>query len=375
MPLDHLTFTRFLAALSVVIFHYGATTVPFDSSPTNAVFQAGPIAVSYFYALSGFIMAIAYYQLSNQLANLSVNHKNSRKPIKIGKYWLARFARIYPVYLLALLLVFFANFQENQQDITALLLNLSLLQAWFSGYPLSLNSPGWSLSVEAFFYFCLPFIILFVYRFGKQSLLLITLIIWVATQLLHTFLLNSPNYQAHNALHDFIYYHPIMHINTFLLGLVVGIYFKENYELLKTDAISNRIILFLIGCLIASLLMLQPHFPQLFGIAIDFTNGLLAPLSLLFIVILARDSSGFAQILAHPWLVLLGEASYSLYILQRPVYGIYEKLIASPLAIPEFLSFYVYLIFLTILSIASFKLFETPARQFIKSWGSRYFYR
>ncbi|HHC74937.1 MAG TPA: acyltransferase [Thiothrix sp.] len=369
MPLDHLTFTRFLAALSVVIFHYGATTAPFDSSPTNAVFQAGPIAVSYFYALSGFIMAIAYYQL----ANSSRKSNQQQQPIKIGKYWLARFARIYPVYLLALLLVFFANFQENRQAITALFLNISLLQAWFSGYPLSLNSPGWSLSVEAFFYFCLPFLILFAYRFGKQSLLLVTIIIWIATQGLHTFLLNSPSYQAHNALHDFIYYHPLMHINTFLLGLMVGIYFKENYTLLRTNEISNRILLFLLVILIASLLMLQPHFPQLFGINIDFTNGLLAPLSLLFIVILARDDSGFAQILAHPWLVLLGEASYSLYILQRPAYGIYEKLIATPLAIPEFLSFYVYLLFLITLSIASFKLFETPARQLIRSWGNRYF--
>ncbi|MGV6810560.1 MAG: acyltransferase family protein [bacterium] len=369
MPLDHLTFTRFLAALSVVIFHYGATTAPFDSSPTNAVFQAGPIAVSYFYALSGFIMAVAYYQL----ANLPKQPNYKRKPLKIGKYWLARFARIYPVYLLALLLVYFASFQENQQDNTALLLNLSLLQAWFSGYPLSLNSPGWSLSVEAFFYFCLPFFIIFAYRFGRKSLLLLTLIIWIVTQSLHTFLLNSPSYQAHNALHDFIYYHPLMHLNTFLLGLVVGIYFKEHYALLKTDAISNRIFLFLLGLLIASLLMLQPHFPQLFGIHIDFTNGLLAPLSLLFIVILARDDSGFAQILAHPWLVLLGEASYSLYILQRPAYGIYEKLIASPLAIPDFLSFYVYLLFLIVLSIASFKLFETPARRLVKSWGNRYF--
>jgi peptidoglycan/LPS O-acetylase OafA/YrhL len=363
MPLDHLTFTRFLAALSVVIFHYGATTAPFDSAPTNAIFQAGPIAVSYFYALSGFIMAIAYYKLSKN---------NTQRRINSGKYWLARFARIYPVYLIALLLVFFANFQENRHDITALLLNVSLLQSWFSGYPLSLNAPGWSLSVEAFFYLCLPLIITFVYRFGKQGLLFATIIIWLATQLLHTYLLNSPNYQPHNALHDFIYYNPLMHINTFLLGLIVGVYFKEHYQLLRTKSINNRITLLFLSIFIASLLMLQPHFPQLLGIAVDFTNGLLAPLSLLFIVLLARDESGFVQILAHPWLVLLGEASYSLYILQRPAYGIYEKLIASPIAIPEYLNFYAYLIFLITLSVISFKFFETPARQLIKSWGNRY---
>jgi peptidoglycan/LPS O-acetylase OafA/YrhL len=351
MPIHHLTFTRFIAALSVVIFHYGATTTPFDITPFSHVFQAGPIAVSYFYALSGFIMAIAYYR------------PDRADTFNKWKYWLARFARIYPVYLLALLLVFVANY--NTDDLKALFLNLTLFQSWFPGYPRTLNAPGWSLSVEAFFYFCFPFILWAVYRHGVKGLVVVTALLWLLTQIIHTYALNSEYYQAKNYLHDFIYYNPVMHINTFLLGLIVGIFFKQNYDRLKTNHFQNTVLIVIVSVGIALLLMLRPHFPQWFGINVDFTNGLLAPLSLVFIVLLGRDTGILSRIFSYSWLILLGEASYSLYILQRPVYGIYEKLIAGHLNLPDGMHFYAYLFLLISLSILSFKLFESPMRHLI----------
>ena len=59
MKLEQLTFTRYIAALSVVFFHYGAWVFPANIPWLNPILAAGPIAVSYFYVLSGFIMAIA----------------------------------------------------------------------------------------------------------------------------------------------------------------------------------------------------------------------------------------------------------------------------------------------------------------------------
>lgn len=352
MRLEHLTFTRFIAALSVVIFHYGSTSTPFDIVPFSHVFQAGPIAVSYFYSLSGFIMAIAYYRPNQP----SFNKR---------KYWLARFARIYPVYLLALLLVFAANFKDLQSGSPALLLNLSLLQAWIPGYPLSLNSPGWSLSVEAFFYLCLPFLILYAYRAGIKKLLVLSIILWIFTQILHTVLLNSHAYQAHNALHDFIYYHPLMHINTFLVGLVGGIFFKKNYRYLHNQQTLSQLLLLSSFILICLLIIIQATFAENYGFNIDLTNGMIAPLSLVFIIALSCNTGRLRRWLSIPILVLLGEASYSLYILQRPVHGLYEKLIASPLGIPDYLDFYAYLAVLVLISILSYRWFETPARQLI----------
>lgn len=358
MRLDHLTFTRFLAALSVVIFHYGSTTTPFNVPPFSHIFQAGPIAVSYFYSLSGFIMAIAYYKPEQPLFDKK-------------KYWLARLARIYPVYLLALMMVFLANYNELSHDYPALLLNLSLFQAWIPGYALSLNSPGWSLSVEAFFYICLPFIIVYAYQAGLKRLMQLSISLWAVTQLIHIILLNSDAYEAHNALHDFIYYNPLMHINTFLIGLVGGIFFKKNYPYLQSNLASNHLLMLSTCALIGLLIIIQASFKENYGFDIDLTNGLIAPFSIIFIIALARDSGKLSKWLSLPIFVLLGEASYSLYILQRPVHGLYERLIATPFGIPDYLDFYAYLTLLVIISVLSYRWFETPARQLINRYYKR----
>ena len=362
MRLDHLTFTRFLAALTVVIFHYGGHLAPFNLQPFDQLFQAGPIAVSYFYALSGFIMAIAYYR------------PNSPENFNRWKYWLARFARIYPVYLVALLLVFFANYRQTgnatenatENAVTQLLLNLSMLQAWVPTYPLSLNSPGWSLSVEAFFYLCLPLLLWIIYRGGLKILMGFSVVLWFATQLLHIYYLNSADYRPLNALHDFIYYNPLMHLNTFLAGLMVGIVFYTKL-MHKPPHRYNTVLLLSTMAVIVLLLILRPRFDLWFSLQIDYTNGLIAPLFLLFIVLLARSQGLISTLLAAPSLVLLGEASYSLYILQRPVYGLYHNYFAKHLAVSELWHFYFYLLLLIALSIASYKLFETPLRQWINT--------
>lgn len=154
MQLDQITFTRFIAALTVVFFHYGQAVFPANIPFLFENVTAGPIAVGYFYVLSGFIMSIAYYQMD--VANRGKFNKL--------KYWVARFARIYPVYLIALLIIVAAKYKTLGEDWDVFLSHIFLVQSWIPGYPITLNTPGWSLSVEAFFYLCFPFLIFWVYK-------------------------------------------------------------------------------------------------------------------------------------------------------------------------------------------------------------------
>ena len=350
MQINQITFTRFIAALTVVFFHYGSHTLP-DSLPwLKESLTAGPIAVNYFYVLSGFIMAIAYYKI------------NPEKPLNKKRYWIARFARIYPVYLVALLLMAVASFSDLGQKPLALPLHITMLQAWFTGYPMTLNNPGWSLSVEAFFYLCFPFLLAMIYRYGLKQLTVITLIFWLVTQYVLLSGINSPDYTVNGALHDFVYYNPLMHINAFLAGLVCGVLFKKNAE---TRLPSST--LWLLGsiALIVILLEARPMIESLIGLNIAYTNGLIAPAFLVFIWLLASNKGRISKWLSHPILVLLGEASFSLYILQKPVFGIYNKVLEKRLNLGDVADFYVALTLLIIVSIASYKLFETPARTLI----------
>lgn len=355
MHLDQITFTRFLAALTVVFFHFGNQVFPANTPFFGQALQAGPIAVNYFYVLSGFIMAIAYFSADQ-------SHTLNKR-----KYWIARFARIYPVYLVALLLVAVGKFKEPGFT-TELFLNVSLLQAWIPGYPLSLNSPGWSLSVEAFFYAAFPFILLLIQHLGLKKVSLLALLIWLTTQFIHIYWLNNNAYQAKNLIHDAIYYHPLMHINAFILGVVVGAYFKQNSHKIENTYSQYSNIILLVCAVIIVVLLAQPQPARIVALDLDvaLTNGLIAPLFLLFIVALAINKGLISRLLSLPIFILLGEASYSMYILQRPIYGIYDRTLGKYLTAPETVHFYLYLIVLIIISIASFKLFETPLRELIK---------
>src|SRR6266481_3833483 len=90
MKIEQITFTRFLAAIAIVIFHFGRGIFPFNSEMISFLFAKAGVGVSYFFILSGFVMIIAY------------GKKSKISPLA---YYKNRFARIYPVYLIAILLL------------------------------------------------------------------------------------------------------------------------------------------------------------------------------------------------------------------------------------------------------------------------------
>ncbi|OQX16638.1 MAG: hypothetical protein BWK73_03450 [Thiothrix lacustris] len=360
MRIEQLTFTRYVAALTVVFFHYGMTTFPANVPWVNPVLAAGPIAVSYFYVLSGFIMAIAYYRPGQpQLA------------FATRRYWWARIARIYPVYLLALLLMIAAKYQTAGSEPLTVVLSVSLLQAWIPGYPLTLNAPGWSLSVEAFFYLCFPLLMVVVHRYQLTTVTLAAGLLWLTTQLTHGFLLNTHAYVPHGLLHDFIFYNPLLHLNTFIMGFIAGAWLQTgNLDRLQQPLVNNGGLL-LVTVLIVVLLITRQTMIDASGIAFDYTNGLIAPLFLLFVVLLALNTGKISQYLQHKWLILLGEASFSLYILQKPLHGIYEKLMPVEIDPHSTLHFYSFLLLLTISALCSYWFFEAPARRWINNFINR----
>lgn len=92
-PIPSLTGIRFFAALAVLMFHSGATY--FDRAgipyPVAQLLHNGYLGVSLFFVLSGFILTYA--------------HQDDRIDGRfLGVFYVARFARIYPVYLFALVL-------------------------------------------------------------------------------------------------------------------------------------------------------------------------------------------------------------------------------------------------------------------------------
>lgn len=90
-----------------------------------------------------------------------------------ASYAWRRVARIYPVYLLALVLagayVALRDVDDPLLQPATVLANLLLVQSWSpSGQDVSISLPAWSLSVEALFYVLLPFTLVLAERVFRR---------------------------------------------------------------------------------------------------------------------------------------------------------------------------------------------------------------
>ena len=345
MRIEELTFFRFLAAAIVVTSHYGR-----DVSGLSGVLVSGPEMVTFFFVLSGYVMGIAYL----------------KKDVAISQYLWARVSKIMPVYLLALLLV--VIILDKEINVVSLLLSLTFMQSWVSPHPLALNTPGWSLSVEAFFYVLFPFILYAIKKYSLSPIRigLYAFALWCITHIIITLVFNSSFYGGYPSYsHDKIFYLPLNQLCSFVLGISGAAWILDG----KQKNYKNTPMLLLVLVVSFSIVIIlnnKSFIMEYLEIKLAFGASLLAPFFLLFIISITLCRSKIIKVFSLYPLVLLGEASYSLYILQNPVHQIYNKYISGVLSLDASTDFYVFFIFLTVISIAIFFLFEKPMNKFLR---------
>lgn len=309
MQLPQLTFTRFVAALAVLIFHGARSSFPFTVYPARYVVDYGNVAVIYFFLLSGFILTITYQAALERTGTLN-------RP----QFWLARFARIYPLYAFALALTVVVQIGFYAATVTPaeLIASLTLTQAWFPSLADTLNGPGWSLSVEAFFYALFPLLLPVLTVRSTRLLSALLGVVWLAGLTLYFGLFNQPvaTGLSPEAYHNLLNYSPWMHLATFVNGCLVGLLFWRYARQRGPSANRNRLgwALLLLGAV--GLVIVVPIEPLMRYAQ----GGVLVPVFSLFIVGLSlQTNTGLTKLLSLRPLVYLGEISYGLYILQMPV--------------------------------------------------------
>lgn len=343
MRIEQLTFTRFLAAIAIVIFHFGEKISPFSSNYISFLLKQANVGVSYFFILSGFVMIIAY------------GNKDKIRPIE---YFKNRFARIYPVYLLAIVL-FLAYLLYNSftVDYGGLSLNALVIQSWVPGKALSFNRPGWSLSVELFFYLSFPFLFNHIYKkYDYKKLILPVLLIWGLSQTLVHIGLYSSFYKGFpSQSHDLLFYFPLMHCNEFLLGNLAGLIFIHRWK----NKPANTDWYLLVGFAILCVWLKFNHYVVLH-------NGMLMLVFIPIIILTAINNGSISRIFNRKICIFLGEISYGIYILQIPVYKWCTDLLSKMKITNPSSVFYISLIALLVISSLSYVYIETPLRKKIK---------
>lgn len=331
---DSLTGLRFFAALYVVVFHQETTFAKrhLTSKPLITFLGHGYLAVSLFFVLSGFV--------------LTYNYADRWGETRFSKFLVARFARIYPMYLLALLLQL--RFYWRAATVITTLAVLFMVQSWTvmpSQLPSEWNFPAWTLSIEWFFYLCFPLLLLGVEKMkNKTAGLWITALVSVAVGGVQA---------AIGGRHSWLAAHiplPLLRLPEFYLGMLLARYQPSR-------SFSGRLPILISVTAAILLLVLNTH---------RFVTLIVIPFAAI-IWLLANEYSPLQRLLESRLLVLLGGASYAIYLLQLPLRN-WLVMKTSPAG--ELANANIYIPLLILVGIFLFLAFEQPTRSWIREKAS-----
>jgi len=394
-----LTGLRFIAALCVVIAHAVSKFVPMNHPwPVWYLMVEGlaGLGMQLFFVLSGFVIQYNYSGAIRE--NPFTGTFN---------FFIARFARLYPLYILGLgydLLNSYSFYQTSPYLVEALPHYLTLTQSWvymilgdrslifvFGVLP----TVSWSVSTEWFFYLSYPLIRALLAPVGRPRTLVIlaACLVCLAVGTVAMLVLNE-NMLTAIAVRAFgplaastdlqlrfvawlTYFSPYVTILQFLLGCLLASIFmrlpakveassQQAGSLVLALAIVWTVVIFGATFLVSPNVEAKSVLLRRVGTAFGYAPGLA-----IVIFCCARYRNSIVRLLGSRVLVLCGEASYSLYLLHLVV--IERMGISSPL--PDNLrtalgaaSRIAFCILTCIgVSLVTWRLVEVPARYWLRN--------
>jgi peptidoglycan/LPS O-acetylase OafA/YrhL len=359
--LDALTSVRFLAALVIVFFHQGAMK-GLSWAPEWVQHGAGLgyVAVSFFFVLSGFILVYTY----------------AGRSLDLRRFWRARLARLYPIYLFSLLLTapfFFygvLRLTEQMPDLAwfgphlglTVTLVLTMSQSWVPQAALAWNAPAWAVSVEVFFYVLFPWLLVRLTRLSYRALVALCLASWLlALAAAAAYVVVSPDGVEANASYmtlsrlNALKFNPLIRLPEFLLGMACGIWFRshEDRKHLATP-------LALGGVVAMGVILAGSH-------AIPYAvlhTGLLAPAFAALVLGLALQPR-WSAVLEWRGLVLLGESSYALYLVHSFIVGMW-LFAGTPPGTPTPVRAVGGVLTSLVVALSAYRFIEEPARRWLR---------
>jgi peptidoglycan/LPS O-acetylase OafA/YrhL len=331
--LPALTSLRFFAAMYVVVHHLVNVALLWSQGPDAnrsanwylAWGTQGHVGVTFFFVLSGFILAWCYHQSFATVAEDAL-------PATRRRFWRARFARVWPLHAVMFLAFVPLALLSAGFGIAGLLdtawrgfLNLFLLHAWVpfggpDGLADTFNAPSWTLSVEAFFYLLFPMIAVLLvrrFRWGTAQLSLLVVGAWLMLGVVGVVLADA-------ALGEwFMRVFPVLRLADFVVGVALGLIVVQGLQrralegrtdvrqtsvgwtLIELAALTAACLSPLVWALAASDVL-----PATLG-----TSWFHLPTIAVAILVMSLERGSISRrVLALRPLVWLGEVSYALYL-------------------------------------------------------------
>lgn len=329
-----LTTTRFIAASAVVFYHSGATWVlshPQAPAMLRALLLNGYVSVTYFFTLSGFIL---HYTYRGGVVGAA----------KWRRYGIARFARIYPVYLLAILAMLPFVHWRGLSDLP----QFALIHWWLPNHLYhwrDWNMPTWTLSIEFFLYLCFPVLSRLITGLGSRW-------IWAIIAACGTFALASgsasifANSEGHYAWMLWTPI-PLLRLPEFVIGICASeLHLRREGRPFPIPAWVFVVILLVVLCISRA--------QWVAGFTTLTAAGFMSAIA-------SERGSRLARLLSLRPLVLLGGASYAYYLFHQPVHFALLRLFgASKLVLAAQYPL------LLVVAVLIFLFVEEPAREWIR---------
>jgi peptidoglycan/LPS O-acetylase OafA/YrhL len=358
-PVDRipaLTTLRFFAASWVVLYHLGGPLVAVAPTAVDALVARGWLGVPFFFILSGFILAHVY---GVEVRGRGLDHR---------AFWWARFARIYPMYLLALAVAFplmllgprVGGIDTPLAGIIEVVLTPLMLQAWLPWMSIVWDAPAWTISVEAFFYATFPLVGVAVVRWKPSPWIVAAVSLAAALLLQATVLLPVPDPEPWR---NFSAALPLWWLPFFVYGCALG---EVRHRMAARGARVPAPVAWVALAGTLAILAFDPARHWAASPAVLVAEGLFGLILLAFswpVVGTAWMGSRLA--------LELGESSYALYLLHLPVETWIGLALGRGLAGPAARSISeLVLVFvsLVVLSVAAHRLIERPARRALRRW-------
>lgn len=290
---------RFIFALFIFTEHF-----PISPEQPHLIDGAGPMGVSFFLILSGFVMSIGYEQRIQQ------------PTFRWSDFMLKRLIRLWPLHLLCLgawIVLAYGAWGAEAIHPLPLLGNALLLQ-WLPIEHIAGNSVAWCLSVLVVFYALYPFLA----RRSTNELLLTSL-------LLEALLLIASTLIPESYSESFWYISPLSRLQDFLLGILTYRSFQhvlaqrgaERWG--KLPAILRYALELLPLALYAlGVYILRQHDTGFTSVALFYLPSCLV----IFLFALSskcEEKSGIPDLLNRGWLIYLGNISFSFYMIHNLV--------------------------------------------------------